>query len=78
MGHFFPSYSFDLDNTIYLFTSGRYEYRNKGMDLFIEALAALNQRLKEMQDAPTVVAFIITRAPDAEHQRRRTAKPVDV
>ena len=42
MGHFFPSYTFDLDNTLYLFTSGRYEYRNKGFDLFIEALRRLN------------------------------------
>ena len=39
MGHFFPSYTFDLDRTLYFFTSGRYEYRNKGMDLFIESLA---------------------------------------
>jgi glycogen(starch) synthase len=62
MGHFFPSYSFDLDRTIYLFTSGRYEYRNKGMDLFIEALYRLNLRLKEFSDHPTVVAFIITKA----------------
>ena len=65
MGHFFPSYTFDLDNTIYLFTSGRYEYRNKGMDLFIEALHRLNQRLKDVPDPPTVVAFIITKAADA-------------
>lgn len=62
MGHFFPSYTFDLDNTIYLFTAGRYEYRNKGMDMFIEALHRLNDRLKGMPDHPTVVAFIITRA----------------
>jgi glycogen(starch) synthase len=62
-GHFFPSYSFDLDNTIYLLTSGRYEYRNKGMDLYIEALYRLNQRLKEWKVRPTIVAFIITRAP---------------
>jgi len=62
MGHFFPSYTFDLDRTLYLFTSGRYEYRNKGMDLFIEALARLNHRLKGMPDRPTIVAFIITRA----------------
>ena len=48
MGHFFPSYTFDLDNTLYLFTSGRYEYRNKGMDLYIEALARLNWQLKQM------------------------------
>ena len=62
MGHFFPSYTFDLDNTLYLVTSGRYEYRNKGMDMYIEALARLNQRLKDVVNAPTVVAFIITKA----------------
>src|SRR5436190_765841 len=55
MGHFFPSYTFDLDRTLYLFTSGRYEYRNKGMDLFIESLARLNQRLKTIPDRPTIV-----------------------
>src|SRR5204863_5368090 len=32
MGHFFPSYTFDLDRTFYFFTFGRYELRNKGMD----------------------------------------------
>jgi len=63
MGHFFPSYSFDLDNTLYFVTSGRYEYRNKGMDMYIEALWRLNQRLKALSDRPTVVAFNITRAP---------------
>lgn len=61
MGHFFPSYTFDLDRTIYLFTSGRYEYTNKGMDIFIEALYRLNQRLKETIDPPTVVGFVVTR-----------------
>jgi glycogen(starch) synthase len=63
MGHFFPSYSFDLDRTLYVFTSGRYEYSNKGMDIFIESLYRLNQRLKGLPKPPTVVAFIITRAP---------------
>ncbi len=62
MGHFFPSYQFDLDKTVYLFTSGRYEYRNKGLDMFIEAMARLNWRLKQIPNAPTVIAFIITRA----------------
>jgi glycogen synthase len=62
MGHFFQSYSFDLDRTLYLFTSGRYEYRNKGMDVFIESLFHLNQRLKGLSDRPTVVAFIVTKA----------------
>ncbi|HVT88455.1 MAG TPA: glycosyltransferase [Tepidisphaeraceae bacterium] len=63
MGHFFPSYPFDLDRTLYFFTSGRYEYRNKGIDLFIEAMYRLNQRLKNYADRPTIVSFIITRAP---------------
>jgi len=63
MGHFFQNYGFDLDKILYLFTSGRYEYRNKGMDLFIEALFHLNQRLKTLEDRPTVVAFIVTKAP---------------
>jgi glycogen(starch) synthase len=62
MGHFFPSYTFDLDRTLYLFTAGRYEYTNKGFDLYIEALYRLNQRMKEMLDPPTIVAFIVTRA----------------
>jgi glycogen(starch) synthase len=63
MGHFFPSYDFDLDNTLYMFTSGRYEYLNKGMDLTIEALARLNYRLRESGSPVTVVFFIITKAP---------------
>jgi glycogen(starch) synthase len=62
MGHFFPSYTFDLDNTVYMFTAGRYEYKNKGFDMFIEALHQLNWRLKNVPDRPNVVAFIITRA----------------
>ncbi len=63
IGHFFPSYHFDLDNTIYMFTSGRYEFQNKGMDLTIEALARLNHRLQVTGSKKTVVAFIITKRP---------------
>ena len=63
MGHFFPCYNFDLERTIYFVTSGRYEYRNKGMDLFIEAMWRLNQRLRYVPDRPTVVVFVITKAP---------------
>ncbi|MCA1809942.1 MAG: glycosyltransferase [Kiritimatiellia bacterium] len=63
MGYFFPSYSFDLDRVLYFFTSGRYEYRNKGFDLTIDALARLNHRLRETNDDLTVVMFIITRKP---------------
>ena len=63
MGHFFPSYTFDLDNTLYFYTSGRYEYRNKGMDITIEALARLNHRLREAGSPVNVIFFLITKAP---------------
>lgn len=58
-GHFYGHYDFDLDNTIYMFTAGRYEYRNKGVDMFIESLARLNFRLQKSGSSVTVVAFII-------------------
>lgn len=63
MGHFFPSYNFPLDQTLYFFTSGRYEYRNKGFDLTLEALARLNYRLQQAKQALTIVMFIISRKP---------------
>ncbi len=61
-GHFFGSYTFDLDTTVYLFTAGRYEYRNKGKDIFIESLATLNRRLIEDDMDLTVVGFIVANA----------------
>lgn len=61
MGHFFQSYSFDLTKTIYFFTSGRYEFRNKGFDVTIDALYRLNQRLKKEKSEITVIMFFITR-----------------
>ncbi|KAG6841654.1 hypothetical protein C0991_008639 [Blastosporella zonata] len=42
-----------------MFTAGRYEYRNKGVDMFIESLARLNHRLQKSGSTVTVVAFII-------------------
>jgi glycogen(starch) synthase len=63
MAHFFPSYTFDLDKTLYFFTSGRFEYRNKGFDLSIEALARLNWKLRRAGDDVTVVMFFITKQP---------------
>ncbi|MBX7088822.1 MAG: hypothetical protein K1X70_20470 [Leptospirales bacterium] len=63
IGHFFPTYTFDLDKTLYFFSAGRYEYRNKGFDLLLDALARLNRRLRESGSEKTVVAFIITKRP---------------
>ncbi|CAB4487868.1 family 3 glycosyltransferase [Rhizophagus irregularis] len=58
-GHFYGHYDFDLDNTLYFFTAGRYEYRNKGVDMYIESLSRLNHRLKACNSPMTVVAFIV-------------------
>ena len=63
MGHFFQSYSFDLDKTLYFFTSGRYEYHNKGYDLTIEALARLNWKMQQAGTDMTVISFFITKRP---------------
>ncbi|HUU85797.1 MAG TPA: glycogen synthase [Phycisphaerae bacterium] len=58
-GHFFGSYAFDLDKTLYFFFAGRYEYQNKGIDLLIEALYRLNGHLQHTGSDRTIVAFLI-------------------
>ncbi|GLH08369.1 Glycogen [starch] synthase [Gryllus bimaculatus] len=58
-GHFYGHYDFDLDKTLYFFIAGRYEFGNKGADIFIEALARLNHFLKSAMPDVTVVAFLI-------------------
>ncbi|KAI4454787.1 glycogen synthase [Holotrichia oblita] len=58
-GHFYGHYDFDLDKTLYFFIAGRYEFGNKGADIFIEALARLNHYLKSAHPDITVVAFLI-------------------
>lgn len=62
-GYFFPSYTFDLDRTLLFFTSGRFEFHNKGYDLTLKALARLNEKLKAEKSPLTIVFFLITRQP---------------
>nr|XP_027230166.1 glycogen [starch] synthase-like isoform X1 [Penaeus vannamei] len=58
-GHFYGHMDFDLDKTLYFFIAGRYEFGNKGADLFIEALARLNHYMKASGTDKTVIAFMI-------------------
>ncbi|UJR23204.1 hypothetical protein I4U23_026223 [Adineta vaga] len=58
-GHFYGHYDFDLDKTLYFFIAGRYEFTNKGADMFIESLARLNHMLKSSGSDVTIVAFMI-------------------
>lgn len=43
--HFYGHVFFERDNTLVMFSAGRYEYRNKGVDLIIESLIRLNHLL---------------------------------
>eukprot|EP00092_Neocalanus_flemingeri_P016457 GFUD01017807.1.p1 GENE.GFUD01017807.1~~GFUD01017807.1.p1 ORF type:complete len:684 (-),score=164.27 GFUD01017807.1:91-2142(-) len=58
-GHFHGHINFDLDKTLLFFTAGRYEFGNKGGDVFIESLARLNHYLQACGSEVTVIAFII-------------------
>src|SRR3989338_4126118 len=55
--YFFPYYYFDLEQTLLFFIVGRYEFKNKGIDLFIRSLAQLNESLKKQDSKKTVIAF---------------------
>ncbi|MBP6387119.1 MAG: glycosyltransferase [Pseudarcicella sp.] len=63
MGHFFHSQPFELNNVLYFFTSGRFEFSNKGYDITLEALARLNKKMKDAKVNKTVVMFFITKQP---------------
>jgi len=55
--YFFPYYTFDISQTLIFYTAARYEFRNKGIDVYIKALAELNKKLKEEKSKKTVVSF---------------------
>ena len=57
ISYFFPYYFFDLDNVLIFFINGRYEFENKGIDVFIEALGKLEEEMKKMNSDKTVIAF---------------------
>ncbi len=62
ISHFFPyegtvTQPFDVNDTLYFFTSGRYEFENKGLDLVVDALAKLNKELQDAGSQKTIVMF---------------------
>ena len=56
--YFFPYYTFDLKETLIYFIAGRYEFHDKGIDIFIKSLGKLNEKLRQMKSKKTIVAFI--------------------
>ncbi len=55
--YFFPYYTFELEETIFYFIVGRYEFRTKGIDIFIKTLSQLNQKLIKAKSKKTIIAF---------------------
>jgi glycogen(starch) synthase len=60
---FLPYYQMDYTDAILTYISGRYEFQNKGFDIYIEALGKLNERLKKRKSPKRIIAFIF--APSA-------------
>nr|XP_009939291.1 PREDICTED: glycogen [starch] synthase, liver isoform X2 [Opisthocomus hoazin] len=58
-GHFYGHLDFSLDKTLFFFIAGRYEFSNKGADMFLEALSRLNFLLRVHKTDVTVVVFFI-------------------
>ena len=56
--YFFPYYTFDPKETFIYFIAGRYEFHDKGIDIYIKALGRLNERLKQAKSKKTIIAFI--------------------
>uniref|UniRef100_A0A1A7WQQ7 Glycogen [starch] synthase n=1 Tax=Iconisemion striatum TaxID=60296 RepID=A0A1A7WQQ7_9TELE len=50
---------FNLDKTLFFFIAGRYEFSNKGADIFLESLSRLNYLLRVHKNDMTVVVFFI-------------------
>jgi glycogen(starch) synthase len=70
MSYFSPYYDFDSKETLFIFISGRMEFHNKGLDLFIDSLGKLNNILKQNKDSKEIVAFIWV--PEHTMERKRT------
>ncbi len=59
LDYFVPYYDLDVKDTLFYFISGRHEFHNKGIDVFIDALGKLNRQLKaKKHETKTIVAFI--------------------
>lgn len=56
--YFSRYYDIDFSSIRSIFISGRYEFRNKGIDIFIESLGKLNEKLKLNKVDKVVIAFI--------------------
>ncbi|MDK2849705.1 MAG: glycogen synthase [Candidatus Woesearchaeota archaeon] len=59
---FFPYYPIDLEQSLTFFLAARYEFKAKGIDLYIDALTELDKKLRETKSKKTIFAFIFVPA----------------
>ena len=62
-------------DSILVFNSGRYEFHNKGVDLFIDSLGLLNKQLKLQQPIIALVAFPTAQSGPRKDLLERMADP---
>jgi len=55
---FFPYYRFEVEKSLIYFISGRYEFANKGVDIFIKSLGQLNRKLMKEESKTTIIALL--------------------
>ncbi|MCK5177213.1 MAG: glycogen/starch synthase, partial [Candidatus Aenigmarchaeota archaeon] len=60
--YFLPYYRINTDDPRILFLSGRYEFTNKGIHFYINALGKLNEQLKKEKSNKDVFAFLFVPA----------------
>lgn len=56
--YFSPYYQVNLYKSLFYYIIGRYEFKNKGIDVFIEALGALNKKLNAEKIQKNIIVFI--------------------
>lgn len=59
---FYPYYTFNQDNNLNYLFAGRYEYENKGIDVFLDSLKELNEELKGT--GKTITTFLCIAMPN--------------
>lgn len=62
MEYFYPYYTFDIEQTLTFFISSRYEFYSKGMNILIEALSILDERLRREDYKKKIVVFFFVPA----------------
>jgi len=55
--YFLPYYNIDVSKTLVFFTAARYEYHDKGIDIFIKALSELNRTMKKEGSDKNILAL---------------------